>query len=93
MAVPAGRRDIPPPPPGLPGSVHLFHQLCRDHLGADALFTDTKKRSVIFSLSTSSETVLPGPGHAAGYEYSAHAGKNYPPGSDFTLSNMPRHAS
>ncbi len=41
---------------------HLFHQLCRDHFGADALFhRRQKKRSVIFSLSTSSETVLPGP--------------------------------
>ncbi len=32
-----------PLPPGLRVAFHLFHQLCRDHLGADALFTDDKK--------------------------------------------------
>lgn len=76
---PVGRRDIPHRRRACQVAFHLFHQLCRDHLGTDALFTDDKKRSVIFSLSTSSETVLPGPGRAAGYEYSVHARKNYPP--------------
>ncbi len=53
----------------------------------------TKKRSVIFSLSTSSETVLPGPVARQVMNILFMQGENPRQCSDFTLSNMARHTS
>lgn len=40
---PVGQQDIPHRRRACQVAFHLFHQLCRNHLGTDALFTDDKK--------------------------------------------------
>ena len=65
---------------GLAVAFHLFHQLCGNHLGTDALFTDDEKAfGDIFTFDFQARRYYPAPGRAAGYEYSVHAGKNSPP--------------
>ncbi|GHK45390.1 hypothetical protein ECZU43_48050 [Escherichia coli] len=75
----------------MPVAFHLFHQLCRDHLGTDALFTDDKKAfGDIFTFDFKRDGITRPLVARQVMNILFMQGKTTRQCSDFTLSNMAR---